>query len=525
MRLGDLLIRAKRVTPEDVERALERGRQVGGRLGENLVAIGAIDHRTLSSYINRIPLEPADIHATGIDETELIDLMLKNIYISRLETVRQFMDAIKLPYHIVSVLVQMAVDRIYLQTLGRRHSDNLLDMAYTFTEAGRKAALEAMERSRYAGPAPVPMDVYAEQVTAQKPTNEVITMARIKEALGSLEMAPEVIEQAGPALNSGRAILMYGPPGNGKTTVSLRFASVFQDVVYIPYAVAVEGQVIRLFDPSIHTQVAPDRAGEDTNLSFVRQSEPDFRWVPCRRPFVIVGGELTLEMLDLRWESIGKYYEAPLHMKALGGCLLIDDFGRQLVSPKDLLNRWIVPLESRFDFLKLNSGKSFRIPFEELVIFSTNLDPEDLMDPAFLRRLPYKIEVGGPELDRYRRIFKAECERHGIPMHEDVFKYVIHRITVEKGLELAAYQPRFILDQIVASCRFMEQPPHLEKRYIDYALDNLRVKRPGDKLPEKPADTQIKRSVEKPLETPGPTPTATPTPIPIPTAAAAPVGK
>jgi SpoVK/Ycf46/Vps4 family AAA+-type ATPase len=352
-------------------------------------------------------------------------------------------------------------------------------MAYMFTEVGRKTALEAMERSRYAGAAPVTMEVYTEQVNAQKPTNEVITMARINEALGSLEMGPDVIEQAGPALNSGRAILMYGPPGNGKTTVSVRFASVFQDVIYIPYAVAIEGQIIRLFDPSIHIEVAPVGVGQE-DVSFIRQSEPDLRWVPCKRPFVIVGGELTLEMLDLRWDPTGKYYEAPLHMKALGGCFLIDDFGRQLVSPTNLLNRWIVPLESRFDFLKLNSGKSFKIPFEELVIFSTNLDPEDLMDPAFLRRLPYKIEVGGPDAGRYRRIFQSECDRAGVPMPDDVFNYIVDRITIDKGLELAAYQPRFIMDQIVATCRFMEQPPHLQKRYIDYALDNLRVKRPSD---------------------------------------------
>jgi hypothetical protein len=478
MRLGDLLIRAKRVTAEDVERALERGRQIGGRLGDNLVAIGAIDQRTLSSFINRIPNEPASIAATGVDGTELVDLLLKNIFIGRLETMRQFMESIKLPYHIVSELVQMAVDRIYLQTLGRRHSENLLDMAYTFTETGRKTALEAMERSRYSGPAPVTMDIYAEQVNAQKPTNEVVTMERINEALGSLEMGPDVIEQAGPALNSGRAILMYGPPGNGKTTVSLRFASVFQDVIHIPYAIAIEGQIIRLFDPSIHTEVAPAGVGEDS-MSFVRQSEADLRWVPCRRPFVIVGGELTLEMLDLRWDTVGKYYEAPLHMKALGGVFLIDDFGRQLVSPTSLLNRWIVPLESRFDFLKLNSGKSFKIPFEELVIFSTNLDPEDLMDPAFLRRLPYKIEVGGPDVARYRRIFHTECERHGFELPEELFSYIVNKLHRDKGMDLAAYQPKFIVDQVLATCRFMEQPPHLETRYIDYALDNLRVKRPN----------------------------------------------
>jgi DNA polymerase III delta prime subunit len=492
MRLGDLLIRARRVTHEDVERALEHGREFGGRLGESLVAVGAIDQPTLSSFINRIPVEPQSIAATGIDESELVDLLLKNIFVGRLETVRHFVDAIKLPYHIVAELVQTAVDRLYLQTLGRRASDNLLDMAYMFTEMGRKTALEAMERSRYTGPAPVTMDVYTEQVNAQKPTNEVVTMERINEALGSLEMGSDVIEQAGPALNSGRAILMYGPPGNGKTTVSLRFASVFQDVIYIPYAVAIEGQIIRLFDPSIHIEVAPVGVGVgQEDETFVRQSEPDFRWVPCKRPFVIVGGELTLEMLDLRWETVGKYYEAPLHMKALGGCFLIDDFGRQLVSPTNLLNRWIVPLESRFDFLKLNSGKSFKIPFEELVIFSTNLDPEDLMDPAFLRRLPYKIEVGGPDIGRYYRIFQSECERHGLELTEDTLRHIIDRITIDKGLDLACYQPRFIVDQIVATCRFMEQPPHLERRYIDYALDNLRVKRPGDAPRERRTAAQV----------------------------------
>jgi hypothetical protein len=192
---------------------------------------------------------------------------------------------------------------------------------------------------------------------------------------------------------------------------------------------------------------------------------------------VIAGGELTLEMLDLRYNAVARFYEAPLHMKALGGCFLIDDFGRQLVSPTDLLNRWIVPLESRVDYLKLHTGKSFSIPFEELVIFSTNLDPEDLMDPAFLRRLPYKIEVGSPSLKIYEEIFEKECERQGLPLSQKIFDIIVYKITAEKGLELAAYHPRFIIDQVVATCRFMGEEPHFEPRFIDYAIDNLRVKR------------------------------------------------
>ena len=311
----------------------------------------------------------------------------------------------------------------------------------------------------------------------QKLSSEVITMSRIRAAVADLQMEESILEQAGPALKSGRALLLYGPPGNGKSTVAHRFATVFQDVIFIPYAVGVEGQIIRIFDPSIHVEVGLALAGDDGGVSFVRQDEYDARWVPCRRPVVVTGGELTLEMLDLRYDHTGHYYEAPLHMKALGGCFLIDDFGRQLVSPTNLLNRWMVPLESRSDYLKLHTGKSFRIPFEAMVIFSTNLEPEDLMDPAFLRRLPYKIEVGAPSLERFRRIFEEECRRHGITLPDDIFAKIVDKITREKGVEFAAYQPRFIVDQVVATCRFMGQAPHLEARFIDYAVDNLRVRR------------------------------------------------
>ncbi len=248
-------------------------------------------------------------------------------------------------------------------------------------------------------------------------------------------------------------------------------------MIYIPYAIMIEGQIIRVFDPSVHVQLTSALPRDDNELSLTRREELDARWVPCRRPFIVCGGELTLEMLDLRYNATARFYEAPLHMKALGGCFIIDDFGRQLVSPTNLLNRWIVPLESRVDYLKLHTGKSFSIPFEELVMFSTNLDPEDLMDPAFLRRLPYKIEIGPPSLKIYARIFRVEAERLGIELDDVTFEGIVYKITKEKGLELAAYQPKFIVDQVVATCRFMGQPPHFEPRFIDYAIDNLRVRR------------------------------------------------
>jgi hypothetical protein len=499
-----MLVRARVVTESDVMAAVERMQKHGGRLSDNLVAIGAVDATVLDAFINHIPQEPASLAETGIRDSDLLALFMKLVYAGRLEKIGQIAEAIKLPQPLVMDLARMATERQFIYTLGAHGSDSMLDMRYALTEEGKHWTIDALRRSGYIGPAPVPYDKFVERVKMQKPTNERITLERVMDAIEGLTIDPTIVEQAGPALNSGRAILIYGPPGNGKTSVALCFASVFRDLIHVPYAIMVEGQIIRYFDPRLHLEPkAPEGTQPSAAVESFRRDTHDKRWVQCKRPFIVAGGELTLDMLDLRYDEVGHYYEAPLHMKALGGCFLIDDFGRQFVAPKDLLNRWIVPMESRVDYLKLRTGASFSIPFEELVVFATNLDPEDLMDPAFLRRLPYKIEVGPPTLDQFRLIFDKQVERHGMTLTEEAFNYMVYLITKEKGLELAGFQPTFIVEQVEATCRFLGKLPELKSPYIEYAVNNLRVRRNTEPRTERAPkiETVEPITVNTPVET------------------------
>jgi len=466
------LVRSGLVSSEQVNRAIEHQSQHGGRIGECLVATDAITQDKLEAFLRRPPAEPVSLQEAGVDPVVLMGLLLKVIYSGRLETERQFCEAIKLPYPIVADLVHMAVDRKLLTSLGSRHPAGIGQTAYELTEQGRRWTVDLLSHSGYVGPAPVTLEEFTDQVNRCKLSNEVITYERIRQSTSALTLDDSLIEQCGPALNSGRAILFYGLSGNGKTSLAHCLADVFDNVVYMPYAMVVEGQVIRIFDPSLHQAVQPVSFRDEGQISLVREVF-DARWVPCSRPFVVAGGELTLDMLDLRYDPVGHFYEAPLHVKALGGCFIIDDFGHQMVSPTNLLNRWIVPLENRIDYLKLHTGKTFSVPFEELIIFSTNLEPRDLMDPAFLRRIPYKIQIAGPTLDAFRTIFEKECARAWLDLPPGVFDTVVKTIRVDRGAALACYQPRFIVDQVVASCRFVQQAPHFEPRFLDYALENL----------------------------------------------------
>ncbi|MGE3967411.1 MAG: hypothetical protein AB7F08_04170 [Dongiaceae bacterium] len=473
MRIGDILVASGVVTKAQVDQALQRQKSAGGRLGDNLVALGAIGNEDLDGVLNEIPASPRSIAETGVSEGTLLNMLLKLVYARNLDTTSKMSDELMLPAALINTLLAEAERRQLVEVLGK--ADGVLsEIRYTLSATGRRRASEAFEVSQYIGPAPIPFTAYQTRILRQRITNERIGRPDVDIAFGDLTVPKDFIDRLGPGINSGRAILLYGPAGNGKTSVAERIARIFKGIIYVPYCIEVEGQLIKVFDPTLHEAVPQSKiAGSHSIL----RDDFDRRWVPCKRPVVITGGELTLEMLDLQYNATARFYEAPLHVKALGGTFIIDDFGRQLVSPEQLLNRWIVPMQSRVDYLKLHTGKSFSLPFDELIIFSTNMDPSDLMDPAFLRRIPYKLETAPPSLENYREIFRRVAEIERLAFDDEVLQFVLKKLTVENSHPLACYQPRFIVDQVLSACKYEGIPPTFSRERIAVALDNLYVKR------------------------------------------------
>jgi hypothetical protein len=474
MRLGELLIARRLVTQAQLDAALDRQAADGGRLGENLVALGILTDEQLAAVINSTPPVPSSMAETGVQPRSLLNLLLKLMYIESLGTSVELSQRMKLSRRIVDELLTEATHQRFIMAMGAGPGDNALTIRYALGENGKTAAKDALDQNLYLGPAPVCLQAYQEQIERQRITNEMLSEATLREGFAGLVVPDQYFEKLLPAINAGRTILLFGAPGNGKTTLSNRIADLFRDIVYIPYAVDVGGgQIMKVHDATMHKPAvaAAEVEAPAPGRAFIERERFDERWAACRRPVAMAGGELTLDMLDLQHNSETRFYDAPLHIKALNGMLLIDDFGRQKFHPSELLNRWIVPMENQIDFLKLNTGASFSLPFDELVIFSTNLNPSDLMDPAFLRRIPYKIKLFAPTSGEYRQIFEAVARSYGLTLTDPVFETVVGRL--EKQFGLAYYQPKFICQQVVESCRSFGRPIALTKEGAMAALANL----------------------------------------------------
>ncbi len=461
--VGERLVKSGIITEKELNQALQRQQKLGGRLGQNLVALGYIKEETVEQLFKMHPPVPKKVEETGLSLSFIADLIVKHIMAMGEFKLADVAEVVKLPISVIdAAMEQLRRDKL-VEVKG---GTGFATVTYTFkiSETGIKRGNELMELCRYAGPAPVTLDAYNSMVKLQTVKSITVNEETIKKAFSSLLLSEKLLKRLGPAISSGKALFFYGPPGNGKTAIAETIGKIMPDTVYIPYAIIVGGQIISLFDPISHFPVEPDRDIEQI----------DQRWLRIKRPVVMTGGELTLRMLDLDFNPISKYYEASLQMKANNGVFIADDFGRQQIEPQRFLNRWIVPLDRRVDFMTLHTGMMFVIPFDMLVVFATNIDPKDLVDDAFLRRIRYKIKIGQPTVEEFEEIFKMVCKKNQISFNKETFEYLLGHYR-KYDVQINACHPRDIIDHIVDNARYYSHAPQLTKEGIDMAWQNYFV--------------------------------------------------
>ena len=410
-----------------------------------------------------VPIEPMSLKEAGLTDSEVEGLILKFLAARGDASGWAISDQIKLPYRlVVNCLNQLKDARL----IGYRGSAGVNDFLYQITDHGRDTARRLAHQSTYFGAAPVSLEDYVAAVEAQGITDHVPTPDDLEVAFDGLLLDPSILDRLGPAIASGRGMFLFGPSGNGKTSIAQRLTRALGGHVWVPRAIGVDGEIVRIFDPHHHVEVPFDWDSAATSPQPV-----DRRWILIERPTVSVGGELTMDQLEVTTNPHTGISEAPLQLKANGGTLVIDDFGRQRMRIDDLLNRWIVPLESGHDYYSLNSGRRIRMPFQQVIAFATNLEPRDLVDEAFLRRIPYKIPVGDPTDAQFRQLFAMVSAELGVTIAPGAVDHVIQHLYRQEDRSFRFCHPRDLLLQVLNDARYRGIDPVMSVEAIDRAAD------------------------------------------------------